>query len=171
MLAPNRRPLFVAIPDALALATLLVALATVGGCSYAQMHGYAVVRTDADVRYEEGPFALLPVVASDPAHPAPLEAGVRRGILARAPEFVPTSTAETSSFVVRLEVERAAVEAGRTHIQARIEIASPDGAVTSSLATDHTVEGTDPAAVERIGEAFGARLAHYLRERERYHHW
>lgn len=157
--------------QALAVAAVLAGLVAIPGCSYAQMHGYSVVRTDSEAEYRPGQFSLLPTQASpDGAFSASLEAGMLESVHARAPEFVPTSSAD-ARFAVRVHVENTSVAEGRTHVRARIEVLDERGVVTSELRTDHAVEGHGDPAVRQIGQAFGARLAHYLRERERYHHW
>ncbi len=152
--------------------TLGLGAATVlNGCSFAQLHGYAVVRTSADVGYDAGPFLMLPLVGGETTFVAELENGMREGLRARAPEFVPTNE-RGSAFTVRVRLDEPIVADGRTNVHARIEILDRDGTVTSELTTEHAVEAAmDATAMTHIGRTFGERLGHYLRERERYYHY
>jgi hypothetical protein len=95
---------------------------------------------------------------------------VLESVRARAPEFVATRSAD-ARFAVRVHVDDTSVATDRTHVAARIEILDDRGEVTSELRSEHVVQGRGDAAVHEIGQAFGVRLAHYLRARERYHHW
>lgn len=174
--APTSAPSARAHPSRLARALVPSAVALVlaaagAGCSYAQMHGYSVVRTDTELRYRPGAVALLPAVTPpELTFAAELDEGTRQGLDRGAPEFARAAEAGTP-FSARVHVEDAGVVDGRLRVAARIEIADRSGQVRTVLRTEHAVEGTDAAAAEQIGHAFGARLGHYLRERERYHRW
>lgn len=149
------------------------ALAALAGCSYSQMHGYRVVHTDSEVRYEPGRFALHSVENTNPTHSlsAPIERALRVELGERAPEFVPTATPGNAEFAVRVHVVNTARTALGTSVEARIEILDPEGNVTTVLQTEHDVAGSGHAAAWQVGRELGARLAHYLRERERLYHW
>lgn len=159
-----------------ALSIFLVTSLAAVGCSYAAMHGYTVVRSDEAVRYRAGHYRLLPVqsMASGLEHPVSIADGVGAELATRAPEFVASSE---GAFAVRVVVEDLTEsrahdgEAPRTNVAARIEILDRDGNVTTELASEHSVEGTGNAASAQVGRELGARLAHYLRERERLYHW
>jgi hypothetical protein len=169
---PTTTALLITCASVAALSMLLAP-----GCSYATLNGYDVVQSDMEVEYEPGPMGLQTTAGGDVAtHPGPSDAFSRahferslEGALAQnAPDYRFVAPSAEPEHTVRVGAVEVTPVADGTEVTGNVEIVDREGRVTSELHVEHTVpRGQDVDA--QAGEVFGARIAHYLENRERYH--
>jgi hypothetical protein len=166
-----------------ALATLFAllfgALLCTTGCSMSAMHGYDVVRSDMHVEYEHGPLGLETTAGGESsagsvaagAQPFDREAfgrAMHASLTTSAPDFTLVDASQDPPHILRVAAIELTPSDEGTRVRGGVEIVDRNGVVTSELAIELTVpRGEDAAA--HAGEAFGARVGHYIENRENYH--
>lgn len=165
-------PGFRAFWMSLAAASLLA----VGGCSYSQLHGYEVVHSDMRVEYEPGPMGFSTQAtaggeadgAADSFH-ANFAAAMRERLATAAPHFTLVADSESPPHALSVgELQRFETEAG-TRLVGEVSILDRRGRATSQLRIDVTVPERGEEAGHALGDLFGARVGHYIENRENYH--
>lgn len=150
---------------------ILVGLLGIGGCSFAQLHGYEVAHSNMDVTYRPGPIGLRtssegPVEVAQERFDEALRQSLSRS--AEAFQLVPPSEEPRHTVHVRLIDVTPGADA--TRVLGEVDIHDRNGAVSSQLRIDLTVPAEPGGdAMTLAGHAFGERVGDYLENRERYH--
>jgi len=148
------------------------------GCALGEAHGYRVVHSDANVRYEPGPMTLeVSLTAGGDgtgASSVDEHAAFTRAMAVQFEQntehfqLVPVEGEHEHTLrVTSLEFVGRGTE---THVTGTVAIVDgTTGRVTTELEMEATVAATDEEAETLAGQAFGERLAHYIENRGNYH--
>lgn len=150
---------------------LLVLSLGVGGCSFAQLHGYEVAHSNMDVEYRPGPIGLRTSSEGPVEHAQDrFDDALRQSLARSADEFQLVPPSEAPRHTVHVRLIDVVQDAEATRVRGEVDIHDRNGTVSSQLRIDLTVPAeSGDEAMSLAGHAFGERVGDYLRNRERYH--
>lgn len=166
---------------------LLALMSLLGGGCYSQLNGYEVVHSDMEVEYEAGPIGFAGPGAStvttggeaaatepaaterEPGFDAAFTRAMEERLRVAASHFTLVGPSESPPHTLRVDrIEVAEMESG-TNVRGEVSIVDRRGRVTTQLRIDVRVPERGEAAAGAAGDVFGARVAHYIENRENFH--